>query len=125
MKTIIAGLRDYRAREIDTQYLDQEKDTITEVLCGCATGADEFGRRWAVANGIPVRKFPADWDRFGKSAGPIRNRKMTVYADRLIAFWDGKSLGTKNMIDVATKRGLRVTVIRVDDAAAKKSGGSE
>ena len=117
MKTIIAGIRDYIPREIDTNYLDQEKYQITEVVCGCASGADEFGRRWAVANNIPVKKFPADWDRYGKSAGPVRNGQMARYAERLIAFWNGTSRGTKNMIDQATKNGLRVTVIRIDEAA--------
>ena len=118
MKTIIAGIRDYIPREIDTNYLDQEKDQITEVVCGCASGVDEFGRRWAVANNIPVKKFPADWDLYGKSAGPIRNIQMARYADWLIAFWNGTSAGTKNMINQATKYGLRVTVIRLDLVAA-------
>lgn len=125
MKTIIAGIRDYAPREIDTNYLDQEKGQITEVVCGCASGVDEFGRRWAVANNIPVKKFPADWDRYGKSAGPIRNGQMARYAERLIAFWNGTSRGTQNMIDQATKNGLRVTVIRLDlvaDDEAESNG---
>ena len=113
MKTIIAGNRDYIPREIDTNYLDQEKANITEVVCGCAAGADEFGMRWAVNNGIPVKKFPADWDRHGKSAGPIRNGEMARYAERLIAFWDCVSRGTKNMIDQAKANGLSVTVIQI------------
>jgi len=113
MKTIIAGSRDYIPRDIDRNYLDQEKSNITEVVCGCAAGADEFGRRWAVDSGIPVRKFPADWDRYGRSAGPIRNGEMARYADRLIVFWYGGSSGTKNMIDQATRYGLRVTVIQI------------
>jgi hypothetical protein len=66
-----------------------------------------------VDNGILVKKFPADWDRYGKSAGPVRNGQMARYAQRLIAFWDGKSTGTKNMIDQAKANGLSVTVIQI------------
>lgn len=110
MKTIIAGGRDYRFTEQDFRLLDST--TITEVVCGGATGADEYGRVWAIGNNIPVKMFPANWGAHGKSAGPIRNRQMAEYAERLIAFWDGKSRGTKNMIDTATRLGLDVLVVR-------------
>lgn len=71
---------------------------VTEVVCGMARGADTFGMKWAYSNNIPVAKFPADWDAYGKKAGPIRNGEMADYAEALIAFiWDG-SRGTANMI---------------------------
>ena len=63
---------------------------------------------------IPITVFPADWDKFGKSAGYKRNVQMAEYAGSgamLIAFWDGKSSGTKNMIENATKLGLKVHII--------------
>lgn len=110
MKTIIAGGRDYRLSDDDYAFLESEVANITEVVCGGAHGADEYGRQWARINGIPVKMFPADWKSHGRAAGPIRNRQMAEYADRLIAFWDGKSRGTKSMIDEATKRGLQVDV---------------
>jgi hypothetical protein len=63
-------------------------------------GADYLGELWSHFNHAELRRFPADWDRLGRSAGPTRNRQMADYADCLIAFWDGTSRGTKNMINV-------------------------
>ncbi|WP_197026348.1 hypothetical protein [Polaribacter sp. Hel_I_88] len=56
-------------------------------------------------------RFPAEWNKFGKAAGPVRNKEMAIYADALIAFWDGKSRGTKNMIQLAKQNGLLLKVI--------------
>ena len=101
MKVIIAGSRTFNNRKYLYGVLDEfHKDTpITEVVCGGARGADELGRCWADRNRITVTSFNADWEKFGKSAGFIRNCEMGEYADFLIAFWDGKSKGTKHMID--------------------------
>ena len=69
--------------------------------------------------GIPVRQFKAEWRKFGKQAGVLRNIDMAHYANALIAVWDGKSPGTMNMINVARRRGLEVFVwikeIRVEN----------
>lgn len=62
-------------------------------------GVDYIGELWAESKGLDVKLYPADWNKYGKSAGPIRNRRMSVYADCLIAIWDGKSRGTRHMID--------------------------
>ena len=71
---------------------------ISEVVCGMAKGADLLGKRWAESKRIPVKEFPADWNRYGRSAGPIRNAQMRDYADALIVFiWDG-SRGSANML---------------------------
>jgi hypothetical protein len=63
--------------------------------------------------------FPADWGTFGKRAGPIRNKQMLEEGkpDLVIAFWDGNSPGTKNMIDQAQAKGISVKVIKVDEAS--------
>jgi hypothetical protein len=106
MKTIIAGCRDfsdYRLLLKQVDYYRLHKNEITEVVSGCATGADELGERYANENQIPIKHFPADWNQYKKAAGPIRNREMAQYADVLIAVWDGKSKGTKNMIDEMNK----------------------
>jgi hypothetical protein len=71
---------------------------IDEIVCGEARGADSLGRRWAIENNIPVASFPADWNKYGCSAGIRRNEWMGSYADYVIAFWDGESRGTKHMI---------------------------
>jgi hypothetical protein len=105
MKTIIAGCRDFKDYNLLKSKVDayREDHVITEVVCGGATGADALGENYAVQNGITVKGFPADWNKHGKAAGPIRNRQMAEYADCLIAVWDGKSRGTKNMIDEMNK----------------------
>jgi hypothetical protein len=90
--------------------LVNQKDV--EIVSGTAAGADTLGERYAQEKGYEVKKFPAQWDLYGKSAGYKRNQQMAEYADGLIAFWDGKSRGTKHMIDIATNKGLKVRVIR-------------
>lgn len=77
-------------------------------------GADLLGKKWAILNGVPIKNFPADWDKYGKAAGPIRNAQMAEYADYLIAFWDGKSRGTKNMIETMINLGLHGEVLLYD-----------
>ena len=57
----------------------------------------------AIENGYEIRKFVADWDKYGKAAGPIRNEQMAIEADYIICFWDYKSRGTKSMIENAKK----------------------
>ena len=113
MKTIIAGGREIKDRfHIVKACLEAREEGIipTEVVSGGATGADFQGEQWAKCASIPVKVFLADWLGYGYAAGPIRNRQMAAYADALIAVWDGKSRGTKNMIEEATKRGLKVYV---------------
>ena len=87
------------------------KGLIDEVVSGDARGADELGARWATYNNIHVNHFPADWDYYGHAAGFIRNIEMADSADALIAFWDGKSHGTKHMIEIAKNKGLNVKVV--------------
>jgi len=61
--------------------------------------------------GYPVAKFPADWNKFKKSAGYKRNVEMAENADALIAFYDGKSKGTGHMIDIAKEKNLLIRII--------------
>lgn len=104
MKIIIAGGRDYHLNENDFSKLDQLKDTISEVVSGCARGVDTAGEMWAKKNNIPVKKFPADWEKFGKSAGYRRNQQMAEYADAVVLFPGGK--GTGHMYDIAKRMEL-------------------
>ncbi len=100
MKVIIAGPRHmpFSMYPLIQRAVDRAPFPVTEVVCGLANGADTFGKKWAYENKIPVKEFPADWDKYGKRAGPIRNREMAEYADALIVFiWDG-SRGSANML---------------------------
>ncbi len=113
MKVIIAGGRSFDNYELlcekCTKILSNSKDI--EIVSGTANGADKLGERFANENGYSIKKFPANWDKHGKSAGYIRNKEMALYADALIAFWDGKSKGTALMISLAKGYNLKVKVI--------------
>lgn len=87
-------------------------DDEVEVVSGTARGADTMGELWAVERDLTVHTFPANWDKFGKSAGYRRNEEMAVFADAAVVFWDGASRGSEHMINLARKHGLIVKVIR-------------
>jgi SLOG family YspA-like protein len=110
VKTIIAGSRSIRFYHHVERAVALSGFTINEVVSGGAPGVDRLGEQWAAWHGVPIARFPADWELFGKSAGVRRNSQMAKYADALIAVWDGESSGTEHMIDVAEKKGLTVYV---------------
>ena len=121
MKLIIAGGREFKRYSIVIDALAKilKQYTITETVSGCARGADKLGERAAKYHGFTddqIIKFTADWDLYGpKKAGIIRNTEMADYVGEdgiLLAFWDGRSTGTKNMIDTMRYRRLPVIVIR-------------
>lgn len=115
MKVIVAGGRDFDDYELVKMILDSRKEKITEVVSGCAPGADTLGEKWAEDNGIPVKRFPATWQparlkgKTDYSAGKKRNEEMAVYADALVAFPGGR--GTKDMITRAITHGLKRLLI--------------
>jgi hypothetical protein len=97
MKYIIAGGRDFNRQTVVQSIVDRLSN-VDEIVSGDARGADAQGVTYAIQHNIPVKHFPANWDKFGKSAGFIRNAEMGEYVDALIAFWDGQSRGTAHMI---------------------------
>ena len=116
-KIIIAGGRDfmdYNLLKKKTNKILQEKRVSHKIviISGCARGADTLGLRYASENAFDIEEYPANWDKYGKKAGYMRNVEMAENADALIAFWDGKSKGTKHMIDIATEKNLPIRVIR-------------
>ena len=118
MKVIIAGPRDFfRRQELEQAIADAltEGIEITEVVSGKARGVDTMGEDWAVANGIPIKGFPADWKKHGKSAGFLRNRQMAEYGEALIAlsYCPNPSPGTSNMIREAKNKNLKVHVHKI------------
>lgn len=116
-RVIIAGTRtftDYTLLQRECNHLLSEKQRTHNIIVvsGTARGADTLGEQYARERGFQLRRFPADWDKDGKKAGMLRNYRMADNADALIAFWDGASRGTANMIDIARKKNLPVRVIR-------------
>lgn len=110
MKVIIAGGREITDYELLLKAVLNAGFDITAVVSGGAKGADSLGERFAEETGLELFKFPAHWEEYGRAAGPIRNETMAKFGDALIALWDGKSRGTKNMIDRATAHGLKIHV---------------
>jgi len=102
MKVVIAGSRSITSVEpvyTAIKRAEEEGIIITEVVSGGARGVDTLGQMWAELKGYPLTIFRPDWKGLGDAAGPIRNQQMAEYGDALIAVWDGKSRGTKNMIE--------------------------
>lgn len=87
---------------------------ITQLICGKARGPDTWGEEWGVSQRIPILPFPAQWKRFGKKAGVLRNIQMADNLDVLLAFWDGHSRGTHQMIYETRRRGKTVVIVRED-----------
>jgi hypothetical protein len=106
MKNNIAGSRTVTDLGLVADAIEASGFDISEVASGGAPGVDSLAELRAEQNGIPVTRFPAEWSRYGRKAGPIRNKKMAGYAETLRAEWDGKSSGTKDMIRQARKHGL-------------------
>lgn len=104
MRVIIAGSRNISDYKLIAETIIKSGFNITEVVSGCATGVDTLGEQWARANDVPIKEMPANWNRHGNSAGPIRNRDMAEYADAAIIIWDGESRGTRNMIENMIRR---------------------
>ena len=104
MRTIIAGSRSLDNLEnFIYEILDKHKDIISGVLCGMCHGPDMIGRSWAIKNNIPVYEYPAKWHTADKKkidyeAGKKRNTIMSNNSELVIAFWDGNSGGTQDMI---------------------------
>jgi len=114
MKTIIAGSRNIISFKIVKQVIEDSEFVITKVVSGTARGVDRLGEEYAYNNNVPIKRFKPDWKTQGKRAGILRNIDMGNYADALIALWDGKSKGTKHMVDYATEKGLKIYVGRVN-----------
>jgi hypothetical protein len=104
MKIVIAGSRNIEDYQELLLAIASSPFLITEIVSGRAKGVDLLGERYALENNLALTLFPANWEAYGRKAGPIRNAKMADYADAAIVVWDGKSKGSKNMIDNMNKR---------------------
>ncbi len=113
MKLAIVGGRDYKdfdtlKKTIYRYFFGKEENNkdlflFDTIVSGAASGVDSLSARFAIENGINLVEFPADWEKWGKAAGPIRNEKIIEVSDVVLAIWDGKSPGTRSSIDIARK----------------------
>ena len=118
-RVIIAGSRNFNnyellKKECDSFLSDKKEKYNITIISGGARGADFSGEKYAKDEGFSLEVFPANWNKFGKSAGFRRNEQMAEVADALIAFWDGKSHGTKHMIEIMKNKNLLVKVVNYE-----------
>lgn len=115
MRILVCGGRDYDSYSIVewalSPFLNPE---VTTIIHGAAPGADSLADRWAVENGVPVERYPADWKKYGKRAGYIRNVQMLKEGkpDMVLAFPGGK--GTAMMIMLAKTAGVHITEVKIE-----------
>lgn len=110
MRVAIVGSRRFPKLKMVRDYvIGLEVGTV--VVTGGADGVDSCALHAANLRGFEVDVVLPDWDRLGKAAGPIRNKEIAERCDRMVAFWDGESLGTKSAIAAAQKLGKPTEVI--------------
>jgi len=112
-KLIIAGSRDFDDYSLlhKTMFFYYNIECL-EIVCGGARGADRLGEMFAKDLKLPIKYFPANWNKYGKSAGYVRNKQMGEYADLAIVFWDGQSKGTQHMINIMHELHKPVRIIK-------------
>jgi hypothetical protein len=115
MKLAIIGSRGFSDYELLCNELADKKDKIHCIVSGGARGADSLGERWANENGKQKIIYKAEWDRYGKKAGYLRNELIVRDSDAVIAFWDGISKGTKHSIDLCSKLDKPLKIIRYEN----------
>lgn len=113
MRLIIAGSRYFNNKELLFKEVDKIMQPNTEIVSGGAKGADKLGELYAKEHNLKLTVFSADWDKYGKSAGPIRNEQMASYVTHCILFWDGKSKGSMSMRNLAKKYNLVLTEVLI------------
>lgn len=101
MKAAIVGSRTFDDYNALVEFIDETIDKynledVDLVVSGAAKGADALGAKFAKDNGIDLLEFPAEWKKYGKSAGFRRNVTIIENCDICFAFWDGESHGTQH-----------------------------
>lgn len=116
MKLLVAGSREYTDYNRIKSLLDKivSEYNIDTIISGTARGADRLGERYAREHNLNLEQYPADWDRYGKSAGYIRNKVMVEQADVLLALWKDRSPGTGHTIELAKKKGIQRFIVMIE-----------
>lgn len=111
MRVLVCGGRNYRDRDAVYRELDARLWAMSALICGAAPGADTLAWDWGRSRDLPCERFPADWRKHGRAAGPIRNQRMIDEGkpDIVLAFSGGR--GTTDMIDRARRAGISVVEI--------------
>ena len=112
MKLAVIGSRDFNDYATLVKFIDQlrKEYNITHIVSGGANGADKLSEKYARENNIPIEIYRPDWERFGKSAGYIRNTDIWNHSDMGVAFWDGESKGTSHSFKIAKSQGKKLFI---------------
>lgn len=113
MKVAVVGGRDFADTKLLADTLDQVR-SFDCLVSGKARGADSLAESYADLWNIPKIIHVPEWKKYGKGAAFIRNQLIIDDADIVVAFWDGKSKGTKDSIDRADKKGVPVIIVRYE-----------
>lgn len=118
----IAGTRSIKNLQLIIDKLDELRiaGNNNTIITGCANGADNAARNYAFVKNVKIQIHEADWEKYGRAAGPMRNKQMIKNASILICFWNLISPGTRNMITQATKKGIPILVVHVPAPIMKK-----
>lgn len=111
-----------------SEIIEEFAEGEIEFVSGSAKGGDALGEQYAEDNGYSIVQFKPDWKKYGRAAGPIRNKQMVDYIQEcdnpiVIAFWDGKSSGTRSTIKYAQDAGIDVHIIRYKNALQNVDSG--
>ena len=110
MKLAIVGSRSFNNYFLLEKIMEKYNPEL--IICGGARGADTLGEKYALENNIPIKYFLPDWDKHGKKAGILRNIDMSNDSTHVLAFWDGTSKGTKQMIEYSKRNNKIVEIIQ-------------
>lgn len=111
MKIAVVGSRNFSDFELLKDTLNQY-DNIIKIVSGGARGADSLAEKYAKLYHISTEIYKPDWKKYGRRAGFKRNTDIIINADQVIAFWDGRSLGTNNSINLCTRYAKPVKIIK-------------
>ena len=111
MKVAVIGSRGI----INVNLKDFLPESTTEIVSGGARGVDTCARKYATEHNLILTEFLPDYEHFGRGAPLRRNIEIIDYADLVLAFWDGKSRGTKFVIENCKKRNKEVRIYTLSD----------
>ena len=109
MKLAVIGSREFKDMDLMREHIKLLQPSV--IISGGAKGADTLAKQYAQENNLQMIEYKADWKKFGRAAGVIRNKTIIENAEHILAFWDGKTPGTKNSIDYANKLSKPITTI--------------
>ena len=115
MHVVVCGSRTIKDHKDIYKILSElhSVHNFTLLLSGNALGVDRIAENWATENNISIQQHIPDWKQYGKGAGVVRNKEMIEKSSMVIAFWDGKSNGTKHAIETASKHNKVLKIIKV------------